>query len=103
MIFLVDTVSVEAGAVEGYLRLVHDSLVPLMEGAGVRLQHCWATSDDLGEDVQVQVAWAVEDHAAWNEARKRLVLDPAYYDCGALLAERRRSGTRRFYRPAPAW
>jgi hypothetical protein len=47
------------------------------------------------------VTWSFEDYAAWNEIRRRLVLDPRWYEYGRAVAALRSGGTRRFLHPAP--
>ena len=57
------------------------------------------TSDQLGEDVLVQVVWHVADHAEWNRIRRNFFMDPDWHATWAELAPMRRGGTRRFYYP----
>jgi hypothetical protein len=60
----------------------------------------WNTSAaDLGENVDVQIVWAFEDHAQWNVIRRNMVLDPRWYDYARQVAALRTGGTRRFYYP----
>jgi len=99
--YLVDTVVVDEDAVAGYVSLLETSAVPLYRAAGATLEYCRVTDAGLGEPVEVQLAWSFADNTAWNEIRRTLILDPAYYQCAAALAERRRGGTRRFMRAVP--
>jgi hypothetical protein len=99
--FLVDVIQIDALHAEEYLRLVHEVAVPVMTAAGAALAACWSTARDLGEDVDVLVAWSIGDHARWNEIRRNLVLDPRWHEYGRAAARLRRGGTRRFYHAAP--
>lgn len=100
MLLLVDVVQIDPRDADEYLRLVHELAVPVMTSAGAALAACWSTARDLGEDVDLLVAWSVGDHARWNEIRKNLVLDPRWHRYGAAAARLRRGGTRRFYHRA---
>jgi hypothetical protein len=100
MSFLVDVIQIDAKDADEYLRLVHDVAVPVMTAAGAALAACWSTAQDLGEDVDVLVAWSIGDPARWNEIRKNLVLDPRWHRYGREAARLRRGGTRRIYHAA---
>jgi len=97
--YMVDTVQIRPADVDAYVALVHDAAVPVMTAAGAALVSCWATSPELGEDVDVQVTWAFADHVRWNEIRKNFVLDPAWHTWAAAAKPLRTGGTRRFYYP----
>lgn len=102
MMYLVDTVVVETGRADEYLEVLRQRVVPTMTEAGAALAYCRSTSADVGQPVEIQLAWTFADNVAWNEIRRNLVLDPRYYAYAALLAPLRRSGTRRFYRSLPS-
>lgn len=97
MLYVVDSVRVAPGDADAYLALVRDVALPIMTAAGATLAWCTSTAPDLGEDVEVVVAWAAGDHARWNEIRRALVLDPSWHRYGAAAARLRRDGTRRFH------
>ena len=101
-VHLVDTIQVSPSDLAAYVALVHDAAVPVMTAAGASFVSCWATSPDLGEDVDVQVTWSFPDHVHWNEIRKNLVLDRAWHDLARRAAALRTGGTRRFYYPTDA-
>jgi hypothetical protein len=101
MSYLVDVVQIDAAHADEYLQLVRDLAVPVMSDAGASLAACWSTARDLGEDVDVLVAWSIGDHARWNEIRRDLVLDPRWHRWASAAARLRRGGTRRFYHEAP--
>lgn len=98
-IHLVDTVSVAAADAMRYADLIREQLGPVMRDAGAPMIALRTTSDELGEDVMVQVVWSVEDHAAWNRVRRNFFMDPRWHAAWAELAPLRRGGTRRFYYP----
>jgi NIPSNAP len=100
VVYLVDTVRVPSEVAEPYVELVGTSAVPVMTDAGAQLVACWATSKDIGEEVEVKIIWSCNDHAEWNTIRKNLVLDPRYYAYASQAAALRKGGTRRFYYPA---
>ncbi|HEY5252231.1 MAG TPA: NIPSNAP family protein [Acidimicrobiales bacterium] len=97
MPYVVDTIAVEPGSVAPYLAAVEQLGVPVMTDAGASFVSCASTAADLGEDVEIQIVWAFEDHAQWNVIRKNMVLDPRWYAYSAQVAALRKSGTRRFY------
>jgi hypothetical protein len=97
--FRVDVAQVAPANVDEYLRVVGELEVPVMTDAGATFVSCWATSKELGEDVDIQVVWSFDDHAAWNAIRKNLVLDPRWYAYGDKLARLRTGGRRRFFHP----
>jgi hypothetical protein len=99
MVHLVDTVEVEPGLVDEYLRAVEDLGVPAMTDAGASLVSCAVSAADLGEAVTVQVTWSFSDHGHWNEIRRALVLDPRWHAYGRRIAPLRTGGTRRFLHP----
>lgn len=99
-IHIVDTLSVEPANHNALLRLLHDKGIPVMQAAGLELVSCRSTSPDLGEEVLIQVTWKSEDHAEFNQQRKRLVLDPDWRTYSEKLAKLRTGGTRRFFYPA---
>ena len=100
MLFLTDTIDLDPARTADFVRLVHESAVPVMIDAGAALFACWSTRADLGESVTVFVAWSVYDFARWNEIRKNLVLDPRWHRYGIEAARLWRGGKRRFYEPA---
>ncbi len=102
VVYLVDTVQLATGDVDAYVGLVTRIQVPVMTGAGATFVSCWATSRELGTDVDVQTTWSVADHVRWNEIRRNLVLEPDWHRFAAVAASLRRGGTRRFYYPAGA-
>ncbi len=101
--FLVDTVALSPERVDEYLGVLRSKVLPVMAEAGAALEYCRTTSAELGEPVEVQVAWSFADNRAWNDIRRTLVLDPRYYEYAAQLADLRLGGTRRFHRPVPAF
>jgi len=96
---LVDTVDVAPHDLERYLDLLHGRTVPVMNEAGASFVSC-ATTDPALDPVTVQVVWGFDDFVQWNDIRRRLVVDPRWYEVADEAAALRRSGTRRFYRPA---
>jgi hypothetical protein len=100
MALLVDTVRVDPAQADAYLALIETTAVPIMRDAGAALAACWSTSRELGEDVEVLVAWSVGDHERWNEIRKNLVLDPRWHRYGSEAARLRKGGSRRFHHAA---
>jgi hypothetical protein len=99
MVHLVDTVEVEPGRLDEYLRAVEHLGVPVMTDAGASFVACATTAADLGEAITVQVTWSFSDHEQWNEIRRALVLDPRWHEYGGRLAALRTGGTRRFFHP----
>jgi hypothetical protein len=100
VVFLVDTVEVGVDNAPAYLRIIETAAVPVMTGAGASFVSCWSTSSELGEDVGITVIWSFDDHVAWNEIRKNLVLDGRWHAYAKQIAALRNRGTRRFYYPA---
>ena len=100
MMYLVDTVSVEPVKLGAYLETLQLQALPLYTSAGAALEYCRTTATDLGELVEVEVAWSFADNAPWNDIRRTLVLDPRYYQCAQALAALRTGGSRRFQRAA---
>ena len=98
---LVDTVDVCPPDLERYLDLFWHRTVPVMTRAGASFVSC-ATTDPSLDPVTVQVVWAVDDFVQWNDIRRRLVLDPGWYEVARQARTMGRGGTRRFYRPVPA-
>lgn len=100
MVYVVDTVQVQAEDADEYLRIVETVAVPVMNDAGAQFISCWATAQDLGEPVSVKTIWAFEDHVEWNEIRKNMVLNPQWYEYSERISALWTGGTRRFYYPA---
>jgi hypothetical protein len=100
LVYLVDTVQLDPQVVDEYMLTIESVGVPIMTGAGSAFVSCWATSTELGEDVSVVTVWSFEDHVAWNQIRKNLVLNPDWYEYSGRLARLRTGGNRRFYYPA---
>ena len=100
MVHLVDTVEVERHHVAAYLEVVRTMGMAVMTDAGASFVSCATTSSEIGEDVFIQVVWAVGDHERWNEIRRDLVLDPRFHEYGSTLAALRAGGTRRFFTTA---
>lgn len=100
MLLLADTIEVDPERAPDLLRLVRDVALPVMTDAGAALLACWSTRADLGENVQVLIAWSIGDFARWNEIRKNLVLDPRWHRYGMEATRLRRGGTRRIYESA---
>jgi hypothetical protein len=98
-VHIVDTASVAPADTMHYAQLVRDRLGPVMRDAGAPMVALRTTSDELGEDVLVQVVWSVADHAAWNQVRRNFFMDPRWHAAWAEAAPLRRGGTRRFYYP----
>lgn len=98
-VHIVDTAAVAPGDATAYARLLRDELAPVMRDAGAPMIELRSTSDELGEDVLVQVVWSTPDHAAWNRVRRNFFTDPRWHAAWARLAPLRRGGTRRFYYP----
>jgi hypothetical protein len=44
------------------------------------------TATDVREPVNVQTVWAAKDHVEWNEIRKNMVLNPAWYECSGKIS-----------------
>jgi hypothetical protein len=99
VVYIVDTVLVDPGRADEYVRTVHTKGVPVMTGAGARFVSCWATAKDAGEPVSVQTVWASADHADWNEIRRNMVLDPGWYEYSNTISGFWLGGARRFYYP----
>jgi len=100
MPYLVDTIEVPPESVASYLDVVEHIGVPVMTDAGARFVSCATTSPDIGENVDIQIVWAFDDHDQWNLIRKNMVLDPRWYEYAERVASLRTGGTRRFYYPA---
>ena len=98
-IHIVDTASVAPEDAARFAALLRDTLGPVMRDAGAPMIELRTTSDALGEDVQVQAVWLVEDHAAWNRVRRNFFMDPRWHAAWAEIAPLRRGGTRRFFYP----
>lgn len=98
-VHIVDTASVAPGDAVHYAQLVREKLGPVMRDAGAPLIALRTTSDELGEDVLVQVVWSAADHAAWNLVRRNFFMDPRWHAAWAEVAPLRKGGTRRFYYP----
>ena len=100
MVYMVDTVEVDAQDADEYLRIVETAGVPVMKEAGARFVSCWSTSKELGEPVNIKTIWAFDDHVEWNEIRKNMVLDPRWFGFSDQISKLWTGGTRRFYYPA---
>jgi hypothetical protein len=100
MVFLVDTVEVAPGDVDAYLEAVAALGVPVMTGAGAVFVSVRRSDPAAGAPATVEVTWSFDDYGAWNEIRRRLVLDPRWYEYGRAVAALRGGGTRRFLHPA---
>lgn len=101
MAYVVDTVQMEPGDAQEYLRLVENEAVPVMTDAGAGFVACWETSGELGEEVSIKTIWSFNDHVQWNVIRKNMVLDPRYHEYSQKIAQLRTGGTRRFFYTAP--
>src|SRR5215218_889324 len=88
-----------ATAVEAFVGVVREQVVPVMEAAGATFVMCDA-APDLGDDIDVRTEWSCADFVAWNDIRRNLMFDPRYHACSATLATLRRGGTRRFFSDA---
>jgi hypothetical protein len=99
MPYVIDTIEVEPRFVDRYLQAVQHIGVPVMTDAGASFISCATTSGDIGENVDVQIVWAFDDHAQWNVIRKNMVLDPRWYQYAEQIASLRAGGTRRIYYP----
>jgi hypothetical protein len=99
VVYIVDTVQVDAAQADEYVRAVETMGVPVMTGAGARFISCWTTSRDTGEPVSVQTVWASDDHVEWNEIRKNMVLNPDWYQFSNQISSLWRGGSRRFFYP----
>jgi NIPSNAP protein len=100
VVYVVDTVQVDAEGADEYLRIVETVGVPVMNKAGARFVSCWSTRKDLGEPVEVKTIWAFEDHVEWNEIRKNMVLSPGWFEYSDKISALWTGGNRRFYYPA---
>ena len=100
MVYIVDTVEVDARDADEYLRIVETMGVPVMKAAGARFISCWGTSKDLGEPVNIKTIWACDDHVEWNEIRKNMVLNPRWFEYSDKISKLWTGGNRRFYYPA---
>ena len=92
MAYVVDTVQMEPGNAQEYLRLVETEAVPVMTDAGAGFVSCWETSGELGEEVSIKTIWSFTDHVEWNVIRKNMVLDPRYYEYSQKIAQLRTGG-----------
>jgi hypothetical protein len=99
VVFLVDTVEVAPADVDAYLAAVDGLGRPVMTDAGAALVSTRRSDPAAGAPVTVEVTWGFDDYVAWNEIRRRLVLDPRWYEYGRAVAALRRGGTRRFLHP----
>lgn len=97
MPYVVDTIEVAPESVASYLVAVERLGVPVMTEAGASFVSCATTAGDLGENVDIQIVWAFDDHDQWNVIRKNMVLDPRWYVYAGQIAALRMSGTRRIY------
>ena len=100
MVYVVDTVQVDAENADEYLRIVETMGVPVMQEAGARFISCWGSSKDLGEPVNIKTIWACDDHVEWNEIRKNMVLNPRWFEYSDRISALWTGGSRRFYYPA---
>lgn len=96
MIFIVDTVQVDPERLPAYLAALGETGVPVMTAAGLELESCRATADDLGLEVDVEVVWRVPDFERWNEIRRDLVRSAAWRSWARRAEALRRGGSRRF-------
>ena len=99
MPYVVDTIELEPRYVALFLEVVEHLGVPVMTDAGASFVSCATTSADLGENVDIQIVWAFDDHAQWNVIRRNMVLDPRWYEYARQGAALRTGGTRRFFYP----
>ena len=99
MPYVIDTVEVEPRFLAPYLEVVEHLGVPVMTDAGASFISCATTPADIGENVDIQIVWAFEDHAQWNVIRKNMVLDPRWYQYSKRIAALRTGGSRRFFYP----
>jgi hypothetical protein len=99
MPYVVDTVELEPPDVAPFLAVLEQLGLAVMTDAGASFVSCATTAVDLGENVDVQIVWAFEDHGQWNVIRRNMVLDPRWYDYARQVAALRTGGTRRFYYP----
>lgn len=97
MPYVVDTIELEPPGVALFLEVVEHLGLPVMTDAGASFVSCATTSAYLGENVDVQIVWAFDDHAHWNVIRRNLVLDPRWYEYARQMAALRRGGSRRFF------
>jgi hypothetical protein len=100
-IHIVDTLAVAPSDHLAMLELLRGEGVPTLRRAGLQLVSCRSTSPDLGEEVLIQLTWAVADHAQYNQVRFAFVTDPAWREFSDKARKLRRGGTRRFYYPSP--
>jgi hypothetical protein len=99
-VHLVDVHHVAPRDVDELIRLLQESVRPVMEAAGARFVTC-DRAPDVGGDVDVRTEWSFADFVAWNDIRRALMFDPRYHSYSTALARLRRGGTRRFYSDAP--
>ena len=100
-VHIVDTAGVAPADAQEYVRLLREELGPVMRDAGAPMIELRGTSDELGEDVLIQVVWCTDDHSAWNRVRRNFFMDPRWHAAWEKIAPLRRGGTRRFYYPLP--
>jgi hypothetical protein len=99
VVYIVDTVQVDPEQADEYIRAVETMGVPVMTGAGAGFVSCWATARDAGESVSIQTVWSTKDHVEWNEIRKNMVLNPAWYEYAGKISSLWQGGNRRFFYP----
>ncbi|MBO0729255.1 MAG: hypothetical protein J2P57_08340 [Acidimicrobiaceae bacterium] len=102
MVYIVDTVQVDPKDADEYVRAVETMGVPVMTGAGARFVSCATTTADVGEPVSIQTTWAAKDHVEWNDIRKNMVLNPAWYEYAGKISGLWQGGCRRFFYPTAA-
>ncbi|MCH2170515.1 NIPSNAP family protein [Myxococcota bacterium] len=100
MIYLEESMQVEASNLSEYLEAIEQIYLPAARERGMRLLACWHTPIDLGEDVTVTTLFELRDFEEWDELRKRAVVDPALPAWLAARSSLTKKGTRRFYEPA---
>ena len=96
-VYIVETLAVRPQDCPALLKLIEETLVPLMTGLGLEFKSCLAGSEHIGEDVLVQTTWWIEDHAAWRRLRDKLFHNAAWREAYSEVARLRVGGTRRFF------
>jgi len=101
VIYLVERADLDDESTAPYLAAVEKLFRPRAEAAGLELVACWHTPLGIGQGVEVTVISRFADWSAWNDIRRRMVLDRelvAWQDERRRLA---RGARRRFFEPAP--
>lgn len=100
MIYLLERAQLEDESAAAYLDAVQRLFRPRAEAAGLELVACWHTPLAIGQGVEVSVICRFADWDAWNEIRRRMVLDRELIPWQDERRRLARSAQRRFFEPA---